>query len=56
MNKSIGFRCSEDQWKYLNEQAIKLSSPAKLYTPSEVLRLIVENAKRADEVKLAKSA
>ena len=42
-DEKITFRCTREQLQYLNAEAIKRSTPAKLFKPIDVLRdLIVE--------------
>lgn len=54
-DEKISFRCTREQYLFLNAEAIKRSTPAKLVKPVDVLRdLIVEKMKESQlENKLA---
>lgn len=54
-DEKITFRCTREQLQYLNAEAIRRSTPAKLFKPIDVLRdLIVEKMQESQlENKLA---
>ncbi|SKA81080.1 hypothetical protein SAMN02745130_02162 [Thiothrix eikelboomii] len=54
-DEKITFRCTREQLQYLNAEAIKRSTPEKLFKPIDVLRdLIVEKMQESQsENKLA---